>query len=81
MEGKSIIEKMQEQNSKLTWSMSDQKFIKTPDDIVEFFKEFEKLCRKHDITLSHEDGQGGFEIEHFDEDTLKWIYSASDTRG
>jgi hypothetical protein len=80
MESKFLIEKMQEENSKLTWSTSKQEFIETPDDMIGFFKEFEALCRKHKVTLSHEDGQGGFEIEHFDEDTLKWIYKASDTR-
>lgn len=39
----------------------------------EFLSEIEELCRKHNISISHEDTHGAFILERFDEDLLEWL--------
>lgn len=38
-----------------------------------FFKEFKALCKKYNISISHEDGHGAFIFEEYDEFNLKWL--------
>lgn len=40
-----------------------EKFI---DDIIE-------VCKKHGLSLSHEDSHGAFEIEPYDERNIEWL--------
>lgn len=40
-----------------------EKFI---DDIIE-------VCKKHGLSLSHEDSHGAFEIEPYDEGYTEWL--------
>lgn len=42
----------------------------------DFMTELESLYRKYDRSISHEDCHGGFKIEKFSEDNLKWIKEA-----
>lgn len=44
---------------------------------MEFLNELEKLCRSHNISISHEDEHGGFILQRFSEENIKWIRSAS----
>ena len=46
--------------------------------IKQFMKEYEELCIKHGISLSHEDCQGAFIIDEYDEDNVEWVKSALD---
>ena len=41
--------------------------------IVEFLKEYEDLCRKHNISITHEDGHGAFIFEKFNENNIKYM--------
>lgn len=43
-----------------------------------FLAEIEAVCRKHKLSISHEDGHGAFEIEDFDESNLRWLNVAHD---
>lgn len=36
------------------------------------------LCRQHNLSLSHEDSQGGFEIESYSEHCARWLLQAAD---
>lgn len=38
-----------------------------------FFKKLEELCRKFNVSISHEDGHGAFILEDFDEFNMNWI--------
>lgn len=55
----------------------------TPKKYVElsnvdaFIKEIEEVCRKHDMSISHEDGHGAFIIELYDEYNIEWLKSAT----
>lgn len=47
-----------------------------PEEIKDFFEALDKLCRAHDISISHEDTQGGFILERYDAKNIEWIKNA-----
>lgn len=47
-------------------------------EVKEFIKEIVEVCKKHNLSISHEDCHGGFEIENYDEYNIKWFSAASD---
>ena len=51
-------------------------FIDTPDNVNEFLKEYEALCKKRNLSFAHEDKNGAFEITKFSEDNIKWVNDA-----
>lgn len=63
-------------NYKHTWDCNKDIFIETPKEMLEFFKDIEEVCKKHGLSISHEDGHGGFLIEKYDEHNIKWLRSA-----
>lgn len=50
--------------------------IETPEKIKKFFIEYEELCRKHGVSLSHEDYHGSFIVEEFSTDNIDWVKDA-----
>lgn len=62
---------------KETWDSPKGKFIKTPKEMEDFFKDIEKLCRDYNLSISHEDGHGSFIIERYDDFNIEWLKSAS----
>ena len=44
--------------------------------IENFMREYEELCVRHGMSLSHEDCQGAFIIDEYDEDNVEWVKSA-----
>ena len=46
--------------------------------IKNFMKEYEELCIRHGMSLSHEDCQGAFIIDEYDKDNVEWVKSALD---
>lgn len=48
-----------------------------PEEIKDFFEALDKLCRAHDISISHEDTQGGFILERYDTKNIEWIKNAT----
>ena len=46
------------------------------EKVEEFLQEIEEVCRKHNMSISHEDGHGAFIIEKFDEFNIKWLKEA-----
>lgn len=54
---------------------------RTSDPEIEvFLDEIEAVCRKHGMSISHEDGEGNFEITEFSETNLAWLRFAIDSR-
>ena len=45
-----------------------------------FLDEIEAVCRKHGLSIGHEDCHGAFEIGPFDEDDIKWLRNATTYR-
>lgn len=47
------------------------------EKIKSFLDEIEKLCKKYELSISHEDlGYGDFIIEDYDEYNIEWLRSA-----
>ena len=46
------------------------------DRAKNFFKEYEELCKKYNLTLAHEDCEGSFLLEQFNDDNIKWVKDA-----
>ena len=42
-----------------------------------FFAEIIEVCRKHGLSIGHEDGHGGFEVHRFDDRYSRWMDDAS----
>jgi hypothetical protein len=74
---KFVIDKVLAGESKITWCTSKSEFIETPKDMIEFLKELETLCRRYDLSISHEDGHGAFEFEEYSEGNMKWLCHGS----
>jgi len=49
----------------------------TEQEVKEFLKDIEFICKKHNKSIAHEDYQGGFIIEEYDEDNIEWLNAAS----
>ena len=41
-----------------------------------FMKEYEELCKKYNLSLGHEDSQGGFILDEYKEDYVDWVKCA-----
>jgi len=44
--------------------------------VEEFLKEIEEVCKKHNMSISHEDHQGAFIIEEFKDKNIKQLKGA-----
>lgn len=60
----------------LRWSRKEGHRIEHPQ-VEAFLADLTKVCRKHGLTLSHEDTQGAFVVEGSDEANILWLNSAS----
>jgi len=43
-----------------------------------FIDELIKLCKKHGLSLAHEDSQGSFIIEEYSDENIQWVKEALD---
>ena len=59
------------------WNNETDSFEIPPQKFFDFLKEYKELCIKHNVSVSHEDGHGGFILENFDEVNINWLNSAS----
>ena len=46
--------------------------------IDNYINEVIELSKKHGLSISHEDGHGGFVIEKYSESNAEWLMAASD---
>ena len=47
-------------------------------EIEAFLDEIEGVCQKYGLSISHEDGHGGFEIMKYDPSLMSWLRDAAD---
>ena len=41
--------------------------------VAEFLNEIETICKKYNLSISHEDSHGGFIIEKYDDYNIEWL--------
>ena len=46
-----------------------------------FLAELAEVCRRHNLSLSHEDTEGAFRVQSFDECNIDWLKAAFDETG
>jgi ribulose-5-phosphate 4-epimerase/fuculose-1-phosphate aldolase len=49
-------------------------------DVDAFLAEVVEVCRRHGMSISHEDAHGAFEVVDFDEGCAEWLTHATDAR-
>ncbi len=64
-------------NEMESWEHHTEKHIKTPPKIKAFIEDVIAVCKKHNMSIGHEDGHGGFEIQQYDEFYTEWLQNAS----
>ena len=45
-------------------------------NIEGFLKDYNDICKKHNVSLAHEDCHGAFIIQEYDEENIEWVESA-----
>ena len=48
-----------------------------PKEMEDFLNDIKTICKKHNLSIAHEDYHGGFLIEEYDEDNIEWLFGAS----
>lgn len=51
--------------------------VPMPIEMKAFLDDINAVCRKHGLSISHEDNQGGFIIELYKDDNIEWLNGAS----
>lgn len=59
------------------WNIKDGKFVETPQNIIDFYNEIDEVCKKYNLSISHEDGHGAFIVEEYDKKNIEWLKDSS----
>ncbi len=54
--------------------------VESPE-VDSFLDEIESVCRKHKMSIGHEDSQGAFIVFPFSVPYIKWLRDCHDMRG
>ena len=46
-------------------------------DVDAFLSEIESVCKKHNMSLGHEDNYGAFLISEYSDENIEWLKDAS----
>ena len=58
------------------WNRKTREFIELSESQVKFFDEIEEICKKYNLSISHEDTHGSFVIEKHNQSNIDWLKSA-----
>ena len=47
-----------------------------PEDMKKFLEDIDEVCKKHNLSISHEDYMGAFLIEEYNKDNIEWLFNA-----
>lgn len=70
---------MRKNNGNITEEWCKEHYNITDEQIARrklFLSELSALCRKHNVSIGHEDGHGAFELLDFDETLMEWLCDA-----
>ena len=60
----------------MIWDRTIGKQINMPKSMKNFIEDIDLVCKKHNLSISHEDWQGSFLIEEYDEGNIDWLFNA-----
>jgi predicted SAM-dependent methyltransferase len=69
-------EKSMQENMK-SWDYTQEKLVDTPIEIQNFFKDIDELCKKYNLSISHEDVHGAFIISAYEKENISWLRNAT----
>lgn len=50
------------------------------EKVKQFLEAIEEVCKMFNLSISHEDGHGAFQIEIFNESNIEWLKCAGEVR-
>ena len=59
------------------WDKTKRCEVDMPKEMEDFLNDIKSVCLKHNLSISHEDYNGVFLIEEYDEDNIRWLFDAS----
>ena len=57
------------------WDSRKGEMVQRPD-VDAFLADIEAVCRKHGLSIGHEDGHGSFIVGPFDQGEVEWLLGA-----
>ena len=57
----------------LVWNIRTGSKEEVPEKVQQFISEIIAVSKKYGLTISHEDYEGGFIIEDYDESNIDWL--------
>lgn len=60
-----------------SWDIIKSEDIETPEEVIKFLNEIDNICKKYNLSISHEDGHGEFIIEKYDDYNIRWLKECS----
>jgi hypothetical protein len=64
------------ENMNNIWDNTIGEHIDMPERMKKFLEDIDLVCKKHDLSISHEDFHGAFIIEEYDEYNIRWLFNA-----
>lgn len=59
------------------YDVNTDEWIEMPFHLKMFYKELDALCKKYNLSISHEDYYGAFEIKNYDEGYMERLMDAN----
>lgn len=61
------------------WSRKAGGFVVVPE-VDAFLAEIVEVCKRHGLSIQHEDSGGAFQVVEFYEPAMEWLLDADDVR-
>ena len=59
------------------WDRTIGEMCEMPEVMMSFLEDIKLVCRKYNLSISHEDYNGVFLIEKYSEENIDWLFGAS----
>lgn len=58
------------------WDLITGELVEMPESMKKFIEDIDSVCKKHNLSISHEDYHGKFIIEEYSEANIEWLRTA-----
>lgn len=59
------------------WDRTKSCMVDMPKEMENFLNDIKMICVKHRLSISHEDYNGVFLIEEYDDSNINWLFDVS----